>query len=415
MSVAAIETRSRPDLFSILRNRNFALLWGGQAVSQIGDGLFNIAMMWLVLQLTGSALAMGTTVILSQLPRLAFQLIGGVSVDRYDRRALMLISDAIRGIVMFIFALLVATNQIQLTHIYILSVIFGIVGAFFLPAMYALVPNLVTKESLVPANSLMSLTQQASQIIGPALGGVLIAVPAFGIAGVSVLNALSFGVGVIGVLMMRLPAHLNGARQTTGSFWHNLRDGFRYLLQFRALVIIMLLAMVLNFAFAPISVVMPIFVKNIMGIGSEGFGLVMSTFAAGMVIGSLGVGMRAPRSHRGIIAFLLTTLQGAILAVMGLIPIFVITCALSIAMGISNGIINTLLGATIQGMIADEYRGRMMSLNMLIATGLMPIALALAGGLSDAVGPSMVFVAGGVLCVVTSLVGLTFREIRELK
>jgi MFS family permease len=84
-------------------------------------------------------------------------------------------------------------------------------------------------------------------------------------------------------------------------------------------------------------------------------------------------------------------------------------------MGISNGIINTLLGATIQGMIADEYRGRMMSLNMLIATGLMPIALALAGGLSDAVGSSMVFVAGGVLCVVTSLVGLTFREIRGLK
>ncbi len=415
MSVASTDAMARPNLLSILRERNFALLWSGQAISQIGDGLFGVAMMWLVLQLTGSALAMGTTVILTQLPRLAFQLIGGVSVDRYDRRVLMLLSDATRGIVMLIFALLVATNQIQLIHVYLLAIIFGIVGAFFFPAMSALIPNLVTKEELIAANSLTSLTQQGSQIIGPAIAGVLIAIPAVGIAGVSLLNALSFAAGVIGLALMRLPEHLNGARKTNGSFWRELGDGFRYLFRFRALVVILFLAMVLNFALAPISVVLPIFVKNVLGLGSEGFGLLMSTFAVGMVAGSIAVGIRAPRSHRGIFVFALTTLQGVIFAAIGLVPVFAITCALSIAMGFSNGMVNTVLAATMQALIADEYRGRIFGLVSMIAMGLMPIALALAGGLTDAIGPGMVIVAGGVLCAAASLVGLTFREIRELE
>ncbi len=415
MSAATANAIARPNLLSVLRGRNFALLWSGQAISQIGDALFNVAMMWLVLQLTGSALAMGTTVILTQLPRLAFQLIGGVSVDHYDRRMLMLMSDAIRGIVMLVFAILVATNQIQMIHIYILSIIFGIVSAFFFPAMSALIPNLVAQEELIAANSLSSLTMQGSQIIGPAIAGVLIAVPSIGIAGVSFFNAFSFGVGVLALLLMQLPAHLNGTRKTNGSFVYELKDGFRYLFGFRALVVILFLAMVLNFALAPVSVILPIFVKNILGLGSESFGFLMSAFGVGMVAGSIAVGVRPPRAHRGIIVFLLTALQGVIFAAVGLVPIFVISSVLAIAMGFSNGIVNTLLAATMQGMIADEYRGRIFGLTSMIAMGLMPISLAIAGGLTDVVGAATVFVAGGVLCAAASLYGLTFHEIRELQ
>ena len=415
MTTAAASATARPSLFSVLRNRNFALLWSGQAISQIGDALFSVAMMWLVLQLTGSALAMGTTAILGQLPRLAFQLIGGVSADRYDRRIVMILSDAIRGIVMLIFAILVATNQIQMIHIYLMSIIVGIVGAFFIPAMSALIPNVVEKDELVPANSLTSLTIQGSQIFGPALAGVLIAIPAIGIAGVSFLNAASFGAGVVGLALMRLPAHLNGARKTNGSFWNELGDGFRYLFRFRALVIIVFLAMVLNFALAPASVTVPIFAKNILGVGSEGFGTIMSTLAVGMVLGSIAIGMRPPPAHRGIMVFLLTTLEGVIFVTIGLVPVFIVSCILAFLMGFANGIVNTILGAMMQQLIADEYRGRVFSLISMIATGIMPISLALAGGLTDVVGVSIVFVAGGVLCMIASLFGLTFRDIRELQ
>ncbi|MBI5030727.1 MAG: MFS transporter [Chloroflexi bacterium] len=414
MSAVASNAMARPNLLSVLRVRNFALLWSGQAISQIGDALFNVAMMWLVLQLTGSALAMGTTVILTQLPRLAFQLIGGVSVDRYDRRILMLLSDVLRGIVMLAFALLVATDQIQLIHVYILSIIFGIVSAFFYPAMSALIPNLVAQDELIAANSLSMLTQQGSQIIGPAIAGVLIAIPAIGIAGVSFFNAFSFGVGVLALLLMQLPAHLNGTRKTNGSFVHELKDGFRYLFGFRALVVIIFLAMVLNFALAPVSVILPIFVKNVLDLGSESFGFIMSAFGVGMVAGSIAVGVRPPRAHRGIIVFLLTTLQGVLFAMVGLVPIFVISCVLSLVIGFANGIVNTMLSAMLQGMIADEYRGRIFGLMSMISMGMMPISLAIAGGITDLVGSAIMFVAGGVLCAVASLYGMTFREIREL-
>lgn len=415
MSVVAIENRQQTNMLSILRNRNFALLWSGQGISQIGDALFNVAMMWLVLQLTGSALAMGTTVILTQLPRLAFQLIGGVSVDRYDRRMLMLWSDAIRGVVMLIFATLVATNQIQMIHIYILAIIFGIVSAFFYPAMSALIPNLVPQDDLVAANSVSSLTQQSSQILGPAIAGILIAIPTFGIAGVSYLNAVSFGAGVLGLLLMRLPDHLNDARKTNESFWHELRDGWRYVLRFRALVIILLLAMVLNFALAPIEVVLPIFVKKALGSGSEGFGMLLSAFGLGMVAGSIVIGIRAPRARRGIFVFALTTLGGFLFAAVGLVPMFALTVALTVAFGFIIAVVNTVLTATMQGMIADEYRGRVFSIDMMISMGLTPIAFALAGGLADVVGAGTVFVIGGALTAITSLAGFAFRDIRELQ
>ena len=159
MARAVAQTASRPNLFAVLRIRNYALLWSGQAVSQVGDGLFYVAQIWLVLQLTGSALAMGTTLILTQIPRLAFQLIGGVSVDRYDRQKLMLLSDVIRGIVVLAFAILVATNRVQMIHVYLLSIVFGIVGAFFYPAQAALTPNLVPPDRLHEGCELFRFTQ----------------------------------------------------------------------------------------------------------------------------------------------------------------------------------------------------------------------------------------------------------------
>ncbi len=414
MSATAAAT-PRSNLFSVLRVRNFALLWGGQALSQIGDGLFYVALIWLVLQLTGSALAMGTTMILTQLPRLAFQLIGGVSVDRYDRRALMLASDVIRGIVVLIFAFLVATNQVQMIHVYVLSIVFGIVSAFFMPAQAALTPNLVTPDELIAANSLMGLTQQLSQIFGPVIAGVLISIPSIGIAGVSFLDAASFAAGALGLALMRVPAPANGASKANASFWRELRDGFRYLFGFRALVIILLLAMVLNFALAPFEVLLPLFTRTTLGYGADGFGVLVSSFGVGMVLGSLGVGAWSPRTRRGVLAFMGTTLSGILMVGLGTIPMFAAAMVLLVAGGCLIAAVNTMLNAVMQGMIADEFRGRVFSLDMMISMGLMPVALALAGGLADAVGAGTVFVAGGLLTAVVSLSGFLFPEIRALQ
>ncbi len=414
MSTAA-NTAARPNLFSILRHRNFALLWLGQAISQIGDSIFSIAMMWLVLQLTGSALAMATIPILATLPRLAFQLIGGVSVDRYDRRLLMLGSDAIRGAVVLALAILIATNQIQLFHVYVLQVVFGVVGAFFYPAQSALVPNLVSREGLVAANSLTGLTFQLAQIVGPALGGALVVLPGVGIAGACFVDALSFGAGVIGLAIMRIPRADNAARNGKRSMWQDLRDGLRYLFGFRTLVLILLMAMVLNFAMAPVGVVLPILVKDNLGLGAEAFGVLMSAFGAGAVAGSLVVGVWAPTRRRGALAFGMMALIGILCVPLGMMPVFLVVLSVFIAQGWLIAMVNPLIGATMQGLITDEYRGRVSGVNILVAMGLTPVGLALGGALADVFGAGLVIVAGGVLTTVVALAGLLFREIRELQ
>ena len=159
-----------------LTHRPFALLWTGQTISAIGDALYSIALTWWVLQKTGSALVMGTTLILSLAPRLFFLLLGGVIVDRFSRTRLMLISDILRGLVISAITILALTNSLELVHIYAAIIIFGVVGAFFGPAFMALIPQLMPPRLLPSANSLATMTGQLIGIIGPALAGAVVAV-----------------------------------------------------------------------------------------------------------------------------------------------------------------------------------------------------------------------------------------------
>ncbi|MBI3914699.1 MAG: MFS transporter [Chloroflexi bacterium] len=399
---------------SILRFRNFALLWGSQAISQLGDNFFSIALFWLVLQLTGSALAIGILPILAMLPRIVFQLIGGVWVDRYDRRMLMIASDAIRGVVMLVLTFLVATTQIQLFHIYILQVIFGVVGAFFSPAVSALIPNTVPKEGLVAANSMSGLSWQVTQIIGPALAGILIAISTIGVAGVIFLNAVSFAVGALGVWLIRLPYSASSTRNDK-SIWSDLLDGFHYLLGFRTLGIIILIGVVLNFALAPFMVLMPVFVKTVLGQSVEVFGFLTSTMAAGAVVGSITIGARTPNTRRGIFIFVDTAVMGFFFAIIGLIPILAVTLVLVAIIGFTVTLVSVVSAGVTQAIIADEYRGRVFSIILLVSTGFVPLAIALQTALADTIGVGIVFVLGGGIAVITSLIGLTFREIRNLQ
>lgn len=413
MAIAAAAS-TRPNMLSLLRHRDFALLWSGQAISQIGDGVFSIAMMWLILQLTGSALAMASLPILAMLPRLAFQLIGGVSVDRYDRRMLMLASDAIRGLIVLALALLIATGAVQMWHIYVFQVIFGIVAAFFYPAQGAIIPNLVSKEELVPANALTGLTRQVTLILGPALGGLLVATPEIGIAGACLVDALSFGVGAIGLALLRVPARAETAVKEKQSVWGDLKDGLRYLFSLRALVLILFVAMMLNFALSPFNVVIPVFLKNTLGQGPEMFGLVMAIFATGMVAGSVFAGMWTPSRRRIMIAIALVGAAGIALALVGGIAVLEATFLLTGMLGLLLAAADILISAALQEMVADEYRGRVYSVDVLISAGLTPVGLALGGGLGDAFGAATVIVGSGILTALCAFAALLFPDIRKL-
>ena len=166
--------KTRP-FSEVLGNRDFRLLWIGEGVSVLGDHFCMIALPWLVLQLTGDALAMGTVLALSAIPRALFMLVGGALTDRFSPRTLMLASNAIRFVLVSFLTFLVFSNQVEMWMLYTLAILFGIADAFFYPAQSSIVPQLVKKDHLQVANSLVQGTMMLTMLLGPALAGLLIA------------------------------------------------------------------------------------------------------------------------------------------------------------------------------------------------------------------------------------------------
>src|SRR5829696_140795 len=185
-------------LFLALKHRSFALLWSGQTISRLGDSLYRIALAWWVLEKTGSATAMGTVLILSQIPLLLFLLISGVVVDRLPRIRIMFLSDVLSGLVITFVTVFSWLDLLQIWHIYIASMVFGFVEAFFFPAYQAVIPEITPSQLLTSANSLNGLSQRITGIVGPALGATLVA--AGGTSVTFALDALSFFVSALCVL-----------------------------------------------------------------------------------------------------------------------------------------------------------------------------------------------------------------------
>ena len=195
---------ARIPILRALHHRPFALLWTGQFISTLGDGVFRIAIAWTVLSLTGSALAMGGVFFASLLPTIVLTLFGGVAADRLPRRLILLWSDAGRGIIVGVVAALALGHMLQLWHLFALSLLFGIADGFFTPSYQSIIPQLVSVESLQPANALIQSSAELSRILGPVFGAILLAATggqsaAFG------LDALSFFASAGCLVALRLP------------------------------------------------------------------------------------------------------------------------------------------------------------------------------------------------------------------
>ena len=158
----------------------------GESISVFGNFFMLIALAWVVLEATGSGLALGTVMMAAAIPRAVFMLFGGVVSDRLSPRLVMLVSNTAQGVLVALLAFLVFAGTVELWHLYILMVIFGIVGAFFLPAMMTMIPRLVSKDRLEAANSLVIATSQLSAFIGPASAGFVVAAGFFFMSGIAV-------------------------------------------------------------------------------------------------------------------------------------------------------------------------------------------------------------------------------------
>jgi MFS family permease len=417
------------NLFRSLTHRPFALLWSGQTTSRLGDSLYRIALAWWVLEKTGSATAMGTVLVFSSVPMLIFLLVGGVVTDRFPRLWVMLISDVLSGAVVTFVSVLAFTGGLEVWHIYIASIVFGLVEAFFFPAYSAAVPEITPKEMLPSANSLTSLSQRGASIIGPAVGAAVIALvgtpAAFG------LDAFSFFVSAACIFqILRSHPALNQApaaavgeaggapapvRRGLRSVWADMREGYITVIASPWLwITIAIFALVNATSSGPMSVSLPFLVSTNLHEGVGTLGLFTSISSIGFVLGAIWLGRYTRIRRRGPIAYIATLINGAVVAIFGLtisVPFLALAAFLG---GAAIAVFGLIWTNSLQELVPRHLLGRVSSIDALGSFVLLPVGFGVAGWATDLIGAPLVFVIGGSATVILALLGLSHPAIRGL-
>lgn len=409
-------------------HRPFALLWTGQTVSRLGDNLHRITLAWWVLEKTGSATAMGTVLVLSQIPLLLFILIGGIVVDRFPRIRIMFISDLLSGTVVTGIAVFAWLDVLEIWHIYVASLIFGFVEAFFFPAYNAVIPQITPPNMLTSANSLNGLSQRMMGVIGPIIGASLVAVGgtslAFG------LDALSFFISALCVfLILRMglkdtsktegevmpPAKPHSMRETIRQGIADLREGWDAVITVPWIWITILIFGVLNIMEgSPRAVSMPFLIKDDLGADVAVMGWFGSAFSAGYVLSALLLGQFKRLRRRGLLGYLAVMINGIMLLLFGFkFPIPVLIVAMGVY-GFCFNVFGLIWSNTLQEMVPHDKLGRVYAIDSLGSWVLLPIGFALAGWATDLVGAPTVFLIGGAGTIFMILLGLTHPAIRNL-
>lgn len=400
-------------LFNALGHRPFALLWSGQTLSRLGDSLYQISLAWWVLEKTGSAAAMGAVFIFSFLPMALFVLVGGVAVDRLPRVQVMVWSDALRGILVAVVALLAFTQRLEVSHVYLASLLFGFVNAFFLPAYTALLPETLPPEALPSANSLTSLSVEITGVAGPAIGAFIVSLG--GPAAAFALDGLSFLISAICLLPLLQSPLPSSSGPKQASVFADLRQGFGVVRASRWLWLTIVIHTLLNLTGrSPMNVALPFLVKEALHADVSTLGMLYSTFSLGAMIGATWLGRHPAIHRRGVIVYGALIVVGLATLALGL-SVTPIGAALTIlVLGASLSISNLVWSHILQEHIPRQVLGRVASINLLGSTGLLPVGFGLAGWATDQFGPSLVFVIGGVLTASVAAIGLAQRAIREL-
>ncbi len=458
-----------------LRSRRFALLWSGQTISAVGDGAFFTAMAWQVLLLTGSAAAMGATLIAQTVPLVLFMLVGGVVADRLPRRLTLLWSDAGRAVVTLVVAGLGLSGHLQFWQLIALSALFGLAEAFFRPAIQSIPPELVPVEDLPSANALSSFTRSVTTLVGPAIGATLVSVASP--AGAFAFDGLTFVISAACLLLMgrvdgvprpravpavpRAPvpaeselapvsagllsgvqldapmptyagvaedlpsatetlvkAETAGAGRGLRGVIADIREGVSYITGSTWLWLTIALASLGNIALAPLQVTLPLLVRDSYHQGVWLLGAILTAVSVGSIIATLVIGQLRRVRHRGLVAYISLLVSGASMALFGL-PIGAqsapaLGMASGVLLGAGLGIFEIIWATTMQELVPPEKLGRVSSVDWLGSLCLQPIGLALVGALSDSLGPALIFIIGGLFSVALTLFGLTSRSIRAL-
>jgi MFS family permease len=389
---------------SLLRNVHFLRLWVGQGISFLGDAVSMIALVVLVVQITGSGSAVGGALVARLLPTLASPL-AGVLADRLDRRVVLVASDLARAVL--VLGMVFARDLVVL---YVLVFLMGLARTLFNPTIRAAFPSVVGVGDLTRANGLISGTFSVSETVGPALGGVLVA--AVGVNAAFVLDSATYLISAAFLSRIPLP---RPQRQGSEGFGRELKEGLRYLAGARvplAIVVGTFLTVLAINTTIPAEVFLA---KETFGAGDAGYGLLVGLYGGGMILGSGLIAVLGDRVRLLPLYFLGVFTSALALVGTGLSPTFVLALgALTIA-GFANGIDNVTTDTILQKRVPDAFLGRVFSVRFLGFSVGEVLAYPLGGAIVDASGTRSIYLLGGMATAMVGLFVLFFLTVAPTK
>ncbi len=386
----------------------FFTVWIGQAFSLFGSMLVQFALVWWLTDTTGSATVLATAMLVAMLPQILIGPIAGTLVDRWNRRAVMIAADSLVALATVALVYLFATDRIAVWHVYAAMLIRATGGAFHFPAMQASTSLMVPKDQLSRIAGMNQTLQGAGNIVAPPVGALMLeSLPVQGVLAVDIVTA-AIAVGTLALVAIPQPVVQAGADgQDKPGVWRDLVAGLRYVRGWPALMIILGMAVLINFVFGPAASLTPLLVKGHFGGGAIELGWIDASMGIGVVLGGL-----ALSAWGGFKRKLYTSMLGLIgmglgALILGLTPgsLFGLALAMMFLMGFTNPIVNGPLFALLQTVVAPEMQGRVFTLVIAAATAMTPLGLAIAGPVADAIGVQGWYLISGVVCAGLGLAG----------
>jgi MFS family permease len=404
---ASTPTATKPAIEHPLRNPNYRLWLIGSTISFLGDQFYMVALPWLILQKTGSAVAMGAVMMSGSIPRALLMLMGGAVSDRISARKIMMTTATVRTVCVAVIGTLVWFNILQIWQIYVLVITFGVADAFAVPATTAYLPSLLQPEQLVAATSVSQSAAQVTTTIGPVPAGFVI--KSLGVAWAFFLDAISF-LFIIGALWkLPDPPQSPAAKKAV---WSAIAEGIVYVGKDVPLRSVMLLAMMMNFCITgPTSIGLTYLTKTRFGSPAI-LGTLMSAVAVGSLLGALGAGVWKI-NKRGIMILLVAAALAPCLGSIGLMNRVPPLAGVLFVVGALVGFMNVHIGAWIMQRIDAAVRGRVASVLMLGSFGIMPLSFAIAGFMI-AWNLKLTFLIAGLAMLITAAGASLQKSVREI-
>lgn len=417
-----------PTRNSVFANRNFSLLFGGSAISALGDQFTLVALPWLVLKLTGDPAALGIVLAVMAFPRATFMLIGGAVVDRMSPRRVLLGARAVNAACIVILAILVMTGTIHMWMVYLLALAIGLSTAFAYPAGSAILPQLVQPHQLRSGNALFMGARQLSLILGPVIAGFVIAAgahqvytkalpDAHGLGIAFAIDAASFLFSLASLAMVRIHGDFHPAKTSVGVL-ASVAAGIRNVWSDTPLrAFVLYVAVVSVFVGGPIQIGLPVLADTRLNLGAASLGILMTANGVGMLVGSFlsGIVTRLVRGRLGVLVLCIDSLVGLALVGLAFVHTTYSAAGLLLCTGLLGGMAQIAIFTWIQQRVPQAMMGRTISILMFTFMGLGPLSAAVAGALLKVISLTTLFGIAGLALTTIALCCLASPQLRSIR